>query len=174
MAAFSSDDIRWMNEALALAERGITTTQPNPRVGCVIVREGEVVGRGFHARAGSPHAEVFALQDAGERANGATAYVTLEPCAHVGRTPACAPQLAAAGVRRVVTAMTDPDSRVAGAGHAILRAAGVLVETGLLEAEARWLNRGFLSRIERGRPWVTVKIAQSLDGRTALPNGESR
>lgn len=173
-AGFSPDDTRWMREALALAERGITSTQPNPRVGCVIVQAGEVVGRGFHARAGAPHAEVFALQEAGERANGATAYVTLEPCAHEGRTPACAPQLAAAGVRRVVTAMTDPDPRVAGEGHAILRAAGVQVETGLLESEARWLNRGFLSRIERGRPWVTVKIAQSLDGRTALANGESR
>lgn len=173
-ACFSSDDVRAMREALALAERGITTTQPNPRVGCVIVRHGEVVGRGFHARAGSPHAEVFALREAGEQANGATAYVTLEPCAHVGRTPACAPQLVAAGIRRVVTAMTDPDPRVAGEGHAILSAGGVQVETGLLETEARWLNRGFLSRIERGRPWVTVKIAQSLDGRTALANGESR
>lgn len=173
-AVFSPDDTRWMREALALAERGMTTTQPNPRVGCVIVQADEVVGRGFHARAGEPHAEVFALQEAGDRANGATAYVTLEPCAHVGRTPACAPQLATAGVRRVVTAMTDPDPRVAGEGHAILQAAGVAVETGLLAAEARWLNRGFLSRIERGRPWVTVKIAQSLDGRTALANGESR
>lgn len=173
-ANFSADDDRWMREALALARRGSTTTQPNPRVGCVIVQAGEAVGRGFHARAGEPHAEVFALQAAGERAKGATAYVTLEPCAHVGRTPACAPQLAAAGVRRVVTAMTDPDPRVAGEGQAILRRAGVQVETGLLEAEARWLNRGFLSRIERGRPWVTVKMAQSLDGRTALANGESR
>lgn len=173
-AGFSTNDIRWMREALALAERGTTTTQPNPRVGCVIVRDDEVIGRGFHARAGEPHAEVFALREAGERAKGATAYVTLEPCAHVGRTPACAPQLSAAGVHRVVTAMTDPDPRVAGEGHAILRAAGVQVETGLLEAEARWLNRGFLSRIERGRPWVTVKIAQSLDARTALANGESR
>jgi diaminohydroxyphosphoribosylaminopyrimidine deaminase/5-amino-6-(5-phosphoribosylamino)uracil reductase len=173
-AGFSPDDTRWMREALALAERGLTTTQPNPRVGCVIVNAGAVVGRGFHARAGGPHAEVFALREAGARAKGATAYVTLEPCAHVGRTPACAPQLAAAGIRRVVTAMTDPDPRVAGEGHAILRSAGVQVESGLLEAEARWLNRGFLSRIERGRPWVTIKIAQSLDGRTALANGESR
>lgn len=171
---FSADDLHWMRAALTLAERGITTTQPNPRVGCVVVREGEVIGRGFHARAGEPHAEVFALREAGAHAHGATAYVTLEPCAHEGRTPACAPQLVAAGVRRVVTAMTDPDPRVSGTGHAILRAAGVQVETGLLEAEARWLNRGFLSRIERGRPWVTVKLAQSLDGRTALANGESR
>lgn len=171
---FSSEDTIWMREALALAERGLTTTQPNPRVGCIIVNSGEAVGRGFHARAGAPHAEVFALREAGKLANGATAYVTLEPCAHVGKTPACAPQLAAAGVRRVVSAMTDPDPRVAGAGHALLRAAGVQVETGLMEAKARWLNRGFLSRIEHGRPWVTVKIAQSLDGRTALANGESR
>lgn len=163
-----------MAQALALAGRGLTTTQPNPRVGCVIVRDGQLVGRGFHARTGEPHAEVFALREAGERAQGATAYVTLEPCAHFGKTPPCAPQLAAAGVQRVVTAMVDPDPRVADSGHAILRAAGVQVDVGLMAAEARWLNRGFLSRIERGRPWVTVKIAQSLDGRTALANGESR
>lgn len=163
-----------MAEALQLATRGSTTTQPNPRVGCVLVKAGQVVGRGFHARAGEPHAEVMALREAGSRAVGATAYVTLEPCAHVGRTPACAPQLVTAGVVRVVSAQTDPDPRVAGAGHAILQAAGVAVDVGLLADEARWLNRGFLSRIERGRPWVTAKIAQSLDGRTALANGESR
>lgn len=163
-----------MVEALQLAACGATTTQPNPRVGCVIVREGQVVGRGFHARAGEPHAEVVALREAGERARDATAYVTLEPCAHTGRTPPCAPQLAAAGVTRVVSALTDPDPRVAGRGHALLQSQGIRVEVGLLAEEARWLNRGFLSRIERGRPWVTAKIAQSLDGRTALANGESR
>ncbi|MHB1230530.1 MAG: bifunctional diaminohydroxyphosphoribosylaminopyrimidine deaminase/5-amino-6-(5-phosphoribosylamino)uracil reductase RibD [Halothiobacillus sp.] len=173
-SGFSPEDGCWMAQALALAGRGLTTTQPNPRVGCVIVRDGQLVGRGFHARTGEPHAEVFALREAGERAQGATAYVTLEPCAHFGKTPPCAPQLAAAGVQRVVTAMVDPDPRVADSGHAILRAAGVQVDVGLMAAEARWLNRGFLSRIERGRPWVTVKIAQSLDGRTALANGESR
>lgn len=163
-----------MAEALRLAEQGTTTTQPNPRVGCVIVRDGQVVGRGFHARAGEPHAEVMALREAGELAIGGTAYVTLEPCAHVGRTPPCAPQLATAGVTRVVSALTDPDPRVAGAGHGLLESQGIQVDVGLLAEEARWLNRGFLSRIERGRPWVTAKIAQSLDGRTALANGESR
>ncbi|ANJ67083.1 riboflavin biosynthesis protein RibD [Halothiobacillus diazotrophicus] len=173
-SGFDETDRRWMAEALQLAARGSTTTQPNPRVGCLLVKAGHVVGRGFHARAGEPHAEVMALREAGARAVGATAYVTLEPCAHVGRTPACAPQLVTAGVVRVVSAQTDPDPRVAGAGHAILQAAGVAVDVGLLADEARWLNRGFLSRIERGRPWVTAKIAQSLDGRTALANGESR
>jgi diaminohydroxyphosphoribosylaminopyrimidine deaminase/5-amino-6-(5-phosphoribosylamino)uracil reductase len=163
-----------MAEALRLAEQGTATTQPNPRVGCVIVRDGQVVGRGFHARAGEPHAEVMALREAGEQAIGGTAYVTLEPCAHVGRTPPCAPQLAAAGVTRVVSALTDPDPRVAGAGHGLLESQGIRVDVGLLAEDARWLNRGFLSRIERGRPWVTAKIAQSLDGRTALANGESR
>ena len=167
-------DEQWMDEALALAARGITTTQPNPRVGCVLVRDGRLVGRGFHARAGQPHAEVLALAEAGQSAQGATAYVTLEPCAHQGRTPPCAPQLAVAGVTRVVSAMTDPDPRVAGRGHALLAAAGVSVTTGVREAQARALNAGFLSRIERGRPFITVKIAQSLDGRTALANGESR
>lgn len=163
-----------MSEALRLAAQGVATTQPNPRVGCVIVRDGQVVGRGFHARAGEPHAEVMALREAGTRAAGATAYVTLEPCAHVGRTPACAPQLVAAGVTRVVSAQTDPDPRVAGTGHAMIQAQGIRVDVGLLAEEARWLNRGFLSRIERKRPWVTAKIAQSMDGRTALANGESR
>ena len=168
------DDRHWMARALALAERGLTTTSPNPRVGCVIVRDGEVVGEGFHARAGGPHAEVHALRQAGERARGATAYVTLEPCSHVGRTPACAPQLVQAGVARVVTAMTDPDPRVGGRGHAILREAGIEVVEHAAPEAARELNRGFLSRQERGRPWVTVKVAQSLDGRSALASGESQ
>jgi diaminohydroxyphosphoribosylaminopyrimidine deaminase/5-amino-6-(5-phosphoribosylamino)uracil reductase len=173
-ATFSAEDQGWMARALSLAEQGLTTTHPNPRVGCVIVRDGVCVGEGFHARAGEPHAEVFALRAAGAQARGATAYVTLEPCAHFGKTPPCAPALAAAGIGRVVTAMVDPDPRVAGRGHDLLRAEGVRVDVGLMNKEARWLNRGFVSRIERGRPWVTLKIAQSLDGRTALANGMSR
>jgi diaminohydroxyphosphoribosylaminopyrimidine deaminase/5-amino-6-(5-phosphoribosylamino)uracil reductase len=170
----TAEDRHWVARALALAERGLTTASPNPRVGCVIVRDGEVVGEGFHARAGGPHAEVVALRQAGERARGATAYVSLEPCSHVGRTPACAPQLVEAGLARVVTAMTDPDPRVGGRGHAILRQAGIEVVEDAAPEAARELNRGFLSRQERGRPWVTVKLAQSLDGRSALAGGESR
>ncbi|KTG16376.1 MULTISPECIES: bifunctional diaminohydroxyphosphoribosylaminopyrimidine deaminase/5-amino-6-(5-phosphoribosylamino)uracil reductase RibD [unclassified Guyparkeria] len=164
----------WMAHALALAERGRYTTSPNPRVGCVLVRDGEIVGEGFHARAGGPHAEVRALEQAGERAHGATAYVTLEPCSHVGRTPACAPQLVEAGVARVVTAMNDPNPLVAGRGHKLLREAGVEVTEAIAPAAARALNPGFVSRMERGRPWVTVKVAQSLDGRSALASGESQ
>ncbi len=163
-----------MAQALALAERGLTTTSPNPRVGCVLVRDGAIVGEGFHARAGGPHAEVHALRQAGDRADGATAYVTLEPCSHVGRTPACAPQLVEAGVARVVTAMSDPNPQVAGRGHAILREAGIEVVEAIAPAAARALNPGFVSRMERGRPWVTVKVAQSLDGRSALASGESQ
>ncbi|WP_284047302.1 bifunctional diaminohydroxyphosphoribosylaminopyrimidine deaminase/5-amino-6-(5-phosphoribosylamino)uracil reductase RibD [Guyparkeria hydrothermalis] len=168
------EDRHWMAYALRLAERGRYTTSPNPRVGCVLVRDGEIVGEGFHARAGGPHAEVHALRAAGERARGATAYVTLEPCSHVGRTPACAPQLVEAGVARVVTAMNDPNPQVAGRGHAILREAGVEVSEAIAPAAARALNPGFVSRMERGRPWVTVKVAQSLDGRSALASGESQ
>ncbi len=170
----TADDRHWMARALALAERGLYTTSPNPRVGCVIVRDGEIVGEGFHARAGGPHAEVVALREAGERARGATAYVTLEPCSHVGRTPACAPQLVEAGLARVVTAMTDPDPRVGGRGHDVLREAGIEVVENAAPEAAREVNRGFLSRQERGRPWVTVKVAQSLDGRSALASGESQ
>ncbi|MFW6020917.1 MAG: bifunctional diaminohydroxyphosphoribosylaminopyrimidine deaminase/5-amino-6-(5-phosphoribosylamino)uracil reductase RibD [Guyparkeria sp.] len=170
----SREDKHWMSHALAVAERGRYTTSPNPRVGCVLVRDGEIVGEGFHARAGEPHAEVHALRAAGQRARGATAYVTLEPCSHVGRTPACAPQLVEAGVARVVTAMNDPNPQVAGRGHAILREAGVEVVEAIAPAAARALNPGFVSRMERGRPWVTVKIAQSLDGRSALASGESQ
>lgn len=168
------EDQQWMAHALRLAERGRYTTSPNPRVGCVLVRDGEIVGEGFHARAGGPHAEVRALRAAGERARGATAYVTLEPCSHVGRTPACAPQLVEAGVARVVTAMSDPNPQVAGRGHAILREAGVEVTEAIAPAAARALNPGFVSRMERGRPRVTVKLAQSLDGRSALASGESQ
>ncbi|MEL1265931.1 bifunctional diaminohydroxyphosphoribosylaminopyrimidine deaminase/5-amino-6-(5-phosphoribosylamino)uracil reductase RibD [Pseudoxanthomonas putridarboris] len=164
-----------MARALRLAERGAYTTRPNPMVGCVIAREGEIVGEGWHVKAGEPHAEILALQAAGERARGATAYVTLEPCAHTGRTGPCADALAAAGVARVVAAMRDPFPQVDGAGFDRLRAAGVaVVQSGLMEAQARRLIRGFLSRFERGRPWVRVKLATSLDGRTAMANGDSR
>jgi diaminohydroxyphosphoribosylaminopyrimidine deaminase/5-amino-6-(5-phosphoribosylamino)uracil reductase len=171
---FSSLDHLHMAHALRLAELGLYTTQPNPRVGCVIAHGGDVVGTGWHQRAGEPHAEVFALREAGERAKGATAYVTLEPCAHYGRTPPCADALVAAGVARVVVAAEDPFPQVAGRGVGKLRAAGITVETGLMREPARELNIGFFSRIERGRPWLRVKLAMSLDGRTALANGESK
>ena len=173
-AAFAPLDHAFMARALRLAERGLFTTQPNPRVGCVIAQGDEVVGEGFHPRAGEPHAEVFALRAAGERARGATAYVTLEPCAHYGRTPPCADALVAAGVARVVIAAEDPFPQVDGRGIGKLRAAGIAVEAGLMREAARELNVGFFSRIERGRPWVRVKLAMSLDGRTALANGESK
>lgn len=172
--AFSELDHLHMAHALRLAERGLFTTQPNPRVGCVIARDAQVLGCGFHQRAGEPHAEVYALRAAGDGARGATVYVTLEPCAHYGRTPPCAEALIAAGVARVVVASKDPFAPVAGRGLAMLRAAGIAVETGLLELAARELNLGFLSRIERGRPWLRVKLAMSLDGRTALANGQSQ
>lgn len=170
---FSPDDRRHMARALELAERGMYTTQPNPRVGCVIVRDGEEVGEGWHQKAGEPHAEVFALRAAGELACGATAYVTLEPCSHHGRTPPCAGALIEAGVARVVIASSDTNPDAAG-GLDMLRAAGIAVEAGLMEDAARELNVGFFSRIERGRPWVRVKLAMSLDGRTALANGDSK
>jgi diaminohydroxyphosphoribosylaminopyrimidine deaminase/5-amino-6-(5-phosphoribosylamino)uracil reductase len=171
---FTATDHAMMARALRLAERGVYTTKPNPMVGCVVVRDGEVVGEGWHQRKGGPHAEVFALQAAGERARGATVYVTLEPCAHVGSTGPCADALIAAGVARVVGAMRDPFPQVDGNGFARLQAAGITVETGLMEAAARQLNRGFLSRIERGRPWLRVKLATSLDGRSALASGDSK
>jgi diaminohydroxyphosphoribosylaminopyrimidine deaminase/5-amino-6-(5-phosphoribosylamino)uracil reductase len=174
MAAFSALDHAHMAQALRLAERGLFTTQPNPRVGCVIAHGAETVGEGWHQRAGEPHAEVFALRAAGERARGATAYVTLEPCAHHGRTPPCADALIAAGVARVVVAAEDPFPQVAGRGIGKLRAAGIVVDVGLMREAARELNIGFFSRIERARPWVRLKLAMSLDGRTALANGESK
>lgn len=163
-----------MAQALRLAERGAYTTKPNPMVGCVIARGDEVVGEGWHQRKGEAHAEVIALQAAGARAKGATAYVTLEPCAHTGSTGPCADALVAAGVSRVVAAMRDPFPAVDGAGFARLRDAGIEVVAGVMEAQARALNQGFVSRIERGRPWVRVKLACSLDGRTAMANGESK
>lgn len=170
---FSSDDYRFMALALRLAERGLYTTSPNPRVGCVIVADGGIVGEGWHERAGEPHAEINALRQAGGAAQGATVYVTLEPCSHHGRTPPCADALVAAGVARVVTAMEDPNPLVAGAGLRRLREAGIRVESGLLQAEAAELNLGFVSRMTRGRPWVRIKTASSLDGKTALEDGTS-
>jgi diaminohydroxyphosphoribosylaminopyrimidine deaminase/5-amino-6-(5-phosphoribosylamino)uracil reductase len=169
----ASDHVH-MAHALELAARGRYTTDPNPRVGCVLVRDGGVVGEGWHVRAGGPHAEINALHAAGERAQGATAYVTLEPCCHHGRTPPCTEALIGAGVRRVVAAMQDPNPRVGGAGFAALRAAGVEVRSGVLAAEAERLNPGFAMRMRHGRPWVRCKLAMSLDGRTAMAGGESR
>ncbi|MET0716835.1 MAG: bifunctional diaminohydroxyphosphoribosylaminopyrimidine deaminase/5-amino-6-(5-phosphoribosylamino)uracil reductase RibD, partial [Pseudoxanthomonas sp.] len=174
MTTFTATDHLFMARALRLAERGAYTTKPNPMVGCVIAQGEEIVGEGFHERAGQAHAEVVALQAARARAEGATAYVTLEPCAHTGRTGPCADALIAAGVTRVIAAMRDPFPQVDGAGFDKLRAAGIAVESGLMEAQARQLNRGFLSRIERGRPWVRIKLGTSLDGRTAMASGESK
>lgn len=170
----TADDARWMALALGLGRRGLGQVWPNPAVGCVIVGDGRVLGRGWTAPGGRPHAETLALKRAGAGAAGATAYVTLEPCAHHGKTPPCADALVAAGVRRVVTAMEDPDPRVAGRGHARLRAAGIEVQTGLLETVARRDQAGFLSRIVRGRPALTLKLATSFDGRIATAGGESR
>lgn len=171
---WTAADHAHMARALQLAERGLLTTSPNPRVGCVIVQNGTVVGEGWHERAGTPHAEVHALKQAGAAARGATVYVTLEPCSHHGRTPPCAEALVQAGVARVVAAMRDPNPLVAGAGIDMLTLAGVLAEVGLMESEARALNPGFLSRMTRGRPWVRLKTASTLDGKTALENGVSQ
>jgi diaminohydroxyphosphoribosylaminopyrimidine deaminase/5-amino-6-(5-phosphoribosylamino)uracil reductase len=174
MTEFTALDHQHMAHALRLAERAAYTARPNPMVGCVIARDEVVVGEGWHQRTGGPHAEVFALRQAGEQARGATAYVTLEPCAHHGRTPPCALALIDAGVSRVVAAMRDPFPKVDGGGFVLLREAGIEVAEGLMAAQARELNHGFLSRIERGRPWVRVKLAASLDGRTAMADGSSK
>ena len=171
---FSPADREHMAEALRLAEMGLYTATPNPRVGCVIVRDGQAVGSGWHEKAGGPHAEILALRAAGERARGAAAYVSLEPCSHHGRTPPCTDALIEAGIARVVAAMQDPNPQVAGTGLARLRAAGIQVESGLMQDEAQALNPGFVARMSRGRPWVRMKIAASLDGRTALANGRSQ
>ncbi len=171
---FSTDDHKFMAQALRLAEKGLYTTTPNPRVGCVIVRDGKVVGTGSHKLAGEPHAEVHALRQAGGLARGATVYVTLEPCSHHGRTPPCAEALVAAQVAHVVVAMVDPNPLVAGNGLALLQQAGIRTDIGLLENEARELNVGFVSRMTCGRPWLRLKIAASLDGKTALGNGVSQ
>lgn len=170
----SADQALFMARALELARKGLYSTAPNPRVGCVIVRDGAVVGEGWHRRAGEPHAEALALQAAGEQARGGTVFVTLEPCAHHGRTPPCADALIAADVATVVVAVRDPDPRTAGQGIQRLRDAGIFVHEGVLETEARELNIGFFSRFERQRPWVRVKLAMSLDGRTALASGQSQ
>jgi len=162
-----------MEQALTLARRGLYSAHPNPRVGCVIVKDGQVIGEGWHERTGGPHAELGALLEAGENTMGATAYVTLEPCGHHGRTPPCSVALINAGISRVVAAMIDPADEVSGKGLEHLREAGIEVVEGVMEDAARRLNLGFISRCERGRPWVRLKMAVSLDGRTALDNGES-
>ncbi|MDO9273848.1 MAG: bifunctional diaminohydroxyphosphoribosylaminopyrimidine deaminase/5-amino-6-(5-phosphoribosylamino)uracil reductase RibD [Rugosibacter sp.] len=180
--SFSADDHRFMAQALLLAQRGMNTTTPNPRVGCVIVKEGQIISEGWHEKTGGPHAEAVALANLtanlttslSTSAAGATVYVTLEPCSHIGRTPPCADALIAAGVTRVVAAMQDPNPQVAGKGLARLGAAGITAECGLLSAEAHELNIGFVSRMTRGRPWLRLKIAASLDGKTALKNGVSQ
>jgi diaminohydroxyphosphoribosylaminopyrimidine deaminase/5-amino-6-(5-phosphoribosylamino)uracil reductase len=169
-----ADDYRYMARALRLAEGGLYTADPNPRVGCVLVKAGEVVGEGWHERAGAPHAEREALAAAGGRARGATAYVTLEPCSHQGRTPPCSTALIEAGVARVVCAARDPNPLVSGAGVRELEGAGTDVEVGVLEQAAEDLNPGYLARMRRARPWVRSKLAASLDGRTALADGESQ
>jgi diaminohydroxyphosphoribosylaminopyrimidine deaminase/5-amino-6-(5-phosphoribosylamino)uracil reductase len=171
---FSAADHDFMARALRLAQCGLFTTTPNPRVGCVIVQDEKIVGEGWHRRAGEAHAEVHALNAAGAAARGATAYVTLEPCSHHGRTPPCTDALIAAGVARVVAAMQDPNPQVAGRGLAALAAAGIAAECGLMAAEAGELNIGFVSCMSRGRPWVRLKLAASLDGKTALKNGLSQ
>lgn len=173
----SQTDLHFMQMALQLAARATLETSPNPKVGCVLVRDGRVLGQGWTQPVGQAHAEVQALRDAaacGEDVRGATAYVTLEPCSHYGRTPPCAHALVNAGIGRVVAAVQDANPQVSGQGFAILRAAGIVVESGLLAHEAREMNLGFFTRLEIGRPWVRMKVAASLDGRTALPNGQSQ
>jgi diaminohydroxyphosphoribosylaminopyrimidine deaminase/5-amino-6-(5-phosphoribosylamino)uracil reductase len=172
--SFTAEDHALMARAVALAARGRDTATPNPSVGCVIARNGRVIGEGWHARAGEAHAEAHALANCAGTPEGATVYVTLEPCSHHGRTPPCADALVAARVGRVVSALEDPNPLVKGKGHARLRGAGIRVESGLLADEARQAHRGFLARMARGRPWMRIKVAASLDGRIALANGESR
>ena len=172
--SYSDADREFMTRALALAEKGLYTATPNPRVGCVIVKDGAIVGEGWHEAAGLPHAEINALREAAGRARGATLYVTLEPCSHQGRTPPCADAVIGAGLARVVAAMQDPNPEVAGRGFARLRDAGIDLSSGVMEEAAREINIGFVSRMTRGRPWARMKIAASLDGRTALANGRSQ
>ncbi len=174
VAEFSGFDRQCMARALELAARGLATTDPNPRVGCVIARDGVILAEGWHERAGGPHAEINALRSAGEQASASTLYVTLEPCTHFGRTPPCVEAVIAARPARAVIGMIDPNPRELGAGVNRLQAAGIETQSGLFEAEARELNCGFVARMERGLPWVRVKLAASLDGRTALANGESQ
>jgi diaminohydroxyphosphoribosylaminopyrimidine deaminase/5-amino-6-(5-phosphoribosylamino)uracil reductase len=167
-------DVKYMARAIQLAQRGLYTTDPNPRVGCVLVKNDQVIGEGWHKRAGEAHAEINALKTAGDAAQGATAYVTLEPCCHHGKTPPCSDALISAGVVRVVVAMQDPNPRVAGQGVQQMRDAGIEVVTGVLEADAELLNPGFIMRMRHGRPYVRCKLAMSLDGRTAMASGESK
>ena len=169
-----SSDIEYMLQAIRLAKKGWYTTEPNPRVGCVIVNDDKVVGEGWHQYAGQAHAEVNALEQAGELVKGATVYVTLEPCSHTGKTPPCCDALIGAGVKKVIAAMADPNPLVAGEGLKKLQAAGIETEVGLLEMQARDLNPGFIKRMESGRPFVRVKMAMSMDGRTAMASGESK
>ena len=171
---FSPQDVAFMQLALDLAKQGEFTTTPNPSVGCVLVKDGKVVGKGFHAKAGEPHAEVMALREAGKNARGATAYVTLEPCSHFGRTPPCAKGLVEAGVSKVIAAMCDPNPHVAGKGLQILSDAGIQSAVGLLEENAEQLNKGFLKRMRTGKPFVQLKLAMSIDGKTAMASGESK
>lgn len=172
--SFTAIDYTMMSRALALAKKGRFTTSPNPNVGCVIAHGDHIVGEGFHFRAGEPHAEVFALRQAKEKAKGATAYVTLEPCSHYGRTPPCAEALVKAGVSKVICAMQDPNPQVAGRGFKILTDAGIQVEVGLLESDAVALNPAFIQQMSTGKPFVQLKLAASLDGQTALSNGQSQ
>ncbi|VAW62273.1 Diaminohydroxyphosphoribosylaminopyrimidine deaminase / 5-amino-6-(5-phosphoribosylamino)uracil reductase [hydrothermal vent metagenome] len=167
-------DNAFMARAIQLAQKGLYTTQPNPRVGCVIVADKQIVGEGYHLQAGGPHAEVFALRQAGSKARGATAYVSLEPCSHQGKTPPCADALISSGVGRVVCAMQDPNPLVSGNGLKKLQQAGIQTESGLLQADAEALNPGFIKRMKRGLPYVRVKLAMSLDGRTSMASGESK
>ena len=172
--AFSADDHTYMTRALQLAEQGLYSTQPNPRVGCVIVKDGKIIGEGAHLKAGDSHAEVFAIQQAGDNAKGATLYVTLEPCSHTGRTPPCTHALLQAGIAKVIVAMQDPNPLVAGIGLAHLQAHNIEVTSGLMQAQAEALNLGFISRMTRKQPFIRCKIAASLDGKTALNNGASQ
>ena len=174
MSGFTPDDHAYMARALQLAARGLYTTSPNPRVGCVIVKGGKIIGEGWHQKAGEPHAEIHALLEAGMAAQGATVYVSLEPCAHHGRTPPCADALVGAGVARVIAAAQDPNPNVAGKGLARLKAAGIETLAGLMEKEARELNEGFFKRMVHGHPLVRIKTASSLDGKTALSSGQSK
>ncbi|MDT8281243.1 MAG: bifunctional diaminohydroxyphosphoribosylaminopyrimidine deaminase/5-amino-6-(5-phosphoribosylamino)uracil reductase RibD [Gammaproteobacteria bacterium] len=169
-----TSEVEYMQRAIRLAKKGQYTTQPNPRVGCVVVKDGDIVGEGWHQVAGAAHAEVIALARAGSAAKGATVYVTLEPCSHTGKTPPCADALIKAGVKKVITAMIDPNPQVAGSGVKRLQDAGIVTQSGLLEAQARELNPGFIKRMESARPFVRIKMAMSLDGRTAMASGESQ
>ncbi len=174
MTTFNAYDHEFMSRAIRLAKKGLNTTQPNPRVGCVITQNNMIVGEGWHKKAGEAHAEINALLHAGSQAKGATVYVTLEPCCHTGKTPPCTDSLIKAGVARVVAAMQDPHDKVAGQGFEKLKQAGVEVQVGLLEEQARLLNLGFIKRMQQGLPFVRVKMAMSVDGRTAMASGESK